>query len=454
MALFRKFRKRSRPRLVVIGLDGTPYTYVQKLLGQGQLPHFARLLEHGSFARIHSVYPTVSSVAWSSYMTGVNPARHGIFGFIDRRPGSYQTTIPTSQRMQAPTLWEILSQADRRVIVMNVPVTYPPRQVNGLLVGGFLSPKLEKATYPPELAGRLARWGYRIDADPWKARQSKDLALQEVNDVLERRARSMFKLMDEEEWDFFQCHVMETDRLFHFLWQEMEEEHPDYAPRFLDFMQRIDRVLGELWERLDEETSLVVLSDHGFCTLKKEVYINTWLQQRGWLRLREGGERPKLEDLSDDSVAYSLDPGRVFIHLAGREPRGPVQPGAEYEALRGEIAAAALELRDPDDGSPMVRQVFKREEIYYGPLLEQAADLILVPFDGYDLKGPLGKPTLTFKGEELVGMHTYDDAMLYVQGQEIAAGDWGVVDVMPTVLQLLDVPRPAGLDGSVCLSNG
>lgn len=454
MALFRKLLGKQQHRVVVIGLDGTPYTFLQRLLQEGHMPNFAHLLEEGSWARIHSVYPTVSSVAWSTYMTGVNPARHGIFGFIDRKPGTYQATIPTSRMMQSPTLWEVLGEAGRRVVVINVPVTYPPRPVNGLLVGGFLSPRLEKATYPPELAGRLEKLGYRLDTDPWKARESKEMTLQEVNDVFERRIRTMFHLLEEEQWDFFQCHIMETDRLFHFLWQEMEEGHPKYAPRFLEFMGRIDTMLGQLRRRLDDDTTLIVMSDHGFCTLEKEVYVNHWLQEQGWLRLEvpEEADRVQLNHMTADSVAYSLDPGRVFLNVAGREPHGTVQPGHQYETLREEIAAAALELRDPEDGRPMIRQVLRREEVYHGPLLNRAADLILVPVDGYDLKGPLNKPTLTFKGDELVGMHTYDDAMLYVQGQEIATGDWGVGDVMPTVLALMEVPTPAGLDGEVCLA--
>jgi len=449
MPLFHRSPKTHPKRVVVIGLDGTPYTFLQYLLREGLAPNLARLLEEGDFARIHSVYPTVSSVAWSTYMTGVNPARHGVFGFVDRKPGTYEMTIPTARALRAPTLWELLGQAGKRLIVMNVPVTYPPRPVNGLLVGCFLSPNLEKATYPPELAGRLERLGYRLDADAWKARRSKEAALQEVTDVLERRVRAMFDLLDHDPWDFFQCHIMETDRLHHFLWEEMEQGHAAYAPPFFAFYRRIDEMLGQLRGRLDDDTTLVVLSDHGFCTLKKEVYVNTWLHDRGWLRL-EGAE-PKLTGITSDSVAYSLDPGRILLNVAGREPRGGVPPGAPYEALREEIAAAALALRDPDDGTPIVAQVLRREEIYHGPLLEQAADLILVPTAGYDLKGALGKETLTFKGTELVGTHTYDDAMLYIQRQRIAPGDWGIGDVMPTVLQLMGVEAPEGLDGKVCI---
>jgi predicted AlkP superfamily phosphohydrolase/phosphomutase len=450
MPIFRRLRPQQPRRVAVIGLDGTPYTFLQRLLGEDRMPHLARLLGEGELARIHSVHPCVSSVAWSTYMTGVNPARHGIFGFVDRKAGSYEITIPTARAMRAPTLWEVLSQAGKRVIVMNVPVTYPPRPVNGLLVGCFLSPSLEKATYPPELAGRLARLGYRLDTDPWKARQSKEVALQEVNEVFDRRVQALFDLMETEPWDFLQCHVMETDRLHHFLWEEMEQGHPQYAPRFFDFYRRIDDFLGRLHDRLGEDTTLIVMSDHGFCTLKKEVYVNFWLQERGWLHL-EGADSPKLTQIGATAVAYSLDPGRIFLNVAGREPRGCVQPGAQYQALREEIAAAALALRDPADGTPMVAQVLRREEIYHGPYLEQAADLILVPVPGYDLKGALGRPALTFKGTELVGMHTYDDAFLYIQAQRIAPGDWGVMDVMPTVLRLMGVAIPGGLDGKACV---
>jgi predicted AlkP superfamily phosphohydrolase/phosphomutase len=124
-----------------------------------------------------------------------------------------------------------------------------------------------------------------------------------------------------------------------------------------------------------------------------------------------------------------------------------VAPGAEYEALRDEIAAAALDLRDPDDGEPIFQAAFKREELYHGPHFEQAADLILAPYDGYDPKGPLYKETLTYKGDELVGMHTFDDAMLYVGGRTIPQTRFSVLNVMPTILDLMGVDQPPGLDG-------
>ena len=229
----------------------------------------------------------------------------------------------------------------------------------------------------------------------------------------------------------------------------MEEGHPTYAPAFYDFYGRIDDMLGQLAARLDDNTTLMWMADHGFCTIKKEIYVNKWLADSGWLKLRNlPPDRKKgLDEIDPSSVAYSLDPGRVFIRVRGREKEGPVAPGTEYQALRNEIAAAALELRDPDDGQPIFQAAFRREEIYQGPYLEQAADLILAPYDGYDPKGPLYKEALTHKGEELVGMHTYDDAMLYLGGHSCSPGRFSVLNVMPTILQLMGIARPPELDG-------
>ena len=412
------------------------------------MPNAARLEQKGSLLRMDSMWPWVSSVAWSTMMTGVNPGKHNIFGFIDRDPATYKQFIPTSRQTKAKTLWEVLGDAGKRVIVVNVPVTYPPRQVNGILVSGFLSPSLEKAVSLASYIPTLKSLGYIVDADPWKARESKDLALQEVNSALDARIRTLFHLFDREEWDYLHVHVMETDRLHHFLWQQMEEGHPTYAPAFYDFYARIDDMLGQLAAKLDDNTTLMWMADHGFCTIKKEVYINRWLMDNDWLKLRNVPPDRKrgLDEIDPSSVAYSLDPGRVVIRVQGREKEGCVAPGAEYEAIRDEIAASALELCDPDSGEPIFQATFKSEELYHGPYLEQAADLILAPHDGYDPKGVLYKESLTDKGDELVGMHTFDDAMLYVGGRKIPQTQFSVLRVMPTILDLMGVPLPRDLD--------
>ena len=412
------FRKKHRPRVLVIGLDGVPYSFLRKHMESGDLPNLARLAREGTFRRMNSVYPTVSSVAWASYMTGKNPAGHGIFGFIDRRPNPFQLFIPNARHMRAETLWERLSRRGKRVVVINVPVTYPPRRVNGILIGGFLGTDVNKIGYPPEVNGKLVEMGYRIDVDAWKGREEdKGPFLDDLNSTLDRRCEVAHYFLLHEDWDFFQLHIMETDRINHFLWEHYERDDPEYASRFLEFYRKIDGWVGRLVEATTQQrnkrTTAVILSDHGFCTVKKEVYLNHWLQEQGYLKFDKPDPK-NVGEMSPETKAYSLIPGRIFVNLKGREQMGSVEPGSEYEELRKELSEKLMDLRDPDTDEPIVRKVYRREEIYEGPYLEEAADLIAVPYDGYDLKGNVNTRRLTHKGE-LVGMHTYDDAAVFVR---------------------------------------
>jgi predicted AlkP superfamily phosphohydrolase/phosphomutase len=449
MRLFDRFRgdkKQRKKRVVVIGLDGVPYTYIQQLFQAGELPNFRAIADEGALVQMDTTIPNVSSVAWSSFMTGQNPGKHNIYGFVDRQPGSFKTFIPTSRNMRTPALWEILSAAGKRVFAMNVPVTYPSRTVNGIVVGCFLSPNVEKAAPNAEVAQALKRLNYCVDADPWRARENKDSFLPHLDEVFERRIEAMRYFWRQEPWDFFMTHIMETDRLHHFFWEEMEQRHAKYRPAFIDFYKRVDHVLGEVRSWLDENTTLVILSDHGFCSIKQEVYVNSWLHEAGYLDYA----RPQPEgfkDMAGSSAAYSLDPGRIYLNVRGREPEGRVAPGAEYERVRREIAEAIVKMADPATGEPMVERVYTREELYHGPCAEVAPDLVLEMRAGYDPKGPFGKERLTFKGNALVGMHTTPDALLYVQGLSKIGRRPYITDVAPTILDLLEVPVPADMDG-------
>ncbi len=318
-------REKAKPqRVVFIGLDGTPYTFLQRLIAEGRAPNAARLAEQGSLLRMDSMWPWVSSVAWSTMMTGVNPAKHNIFGFIDRDPATYKQFIPTSRHMKAKTLWEVLSDAGKRVVVVNVPVTYPPRQVNGILVGGFLSPSLDKAVYPASYLPTLKSLGYIVDADPWKARESKDLALQEVNAALDARIRTLFHLFDNEEWDYLHVHVMETDRLHHFLWQQMDEDDPIYAPAFYDFYRRIDDMLGQAGRQAGRQHDPDVdgrpwLLHHQERGLRQSLADGPWLAQAA-----QRAARPQKGAGRDRSQLCGLQPGSG----SGGHPRaGPGEGG-------------------------------------------------------------------------------------------------------------------------------
>jgi predicted AlkP superfamily phosphohydrolase/phosphomutase len=435
------------PRVCCMGLDGTPHSLLLRMIEDGTMPTMGALVRAGRLRRMTSVYPWVSSVAWTTLQTGVNPAKHGIYGFIDRDPATMKTYIPLANRIRQPAVWDLLGKAGKRVVVLNVPVTYPAGPVNGVLVSGFLAPSIsEKSVYPAALVPALQALGYRIDTDPQIARKDRDRALQDIHDALERRMRSFLHLLDREPWDFFLGVIMETDRLHHFFFEQMEQEHPVYGPAFFEIYRQIDAFLGQVCERLNERDVLLLMSDHGFCSIRQEVFYNHWLAERGYLRYSETPPK-SLEQLSPDSIAYSLDPGRIFINLKGRERDGRVAPGAEYERVRDELIAAAEALVDQATGERLVRKAFRREELYSGPLLEQAADIILAPTDGYDPKGQLHKASLMHKDTMMVGMHTYDDAFVYVGRREGGSGPASILDIAPTIMELMGQPRPTLFDG-------
>lgn len=452
----------TRQRMVVLALDGVPYSFLRRVIDDGLMPNLAALVTDNNFKAMNSVLPPVSSVAWSSFMTGLYPVNHGIHGFIERVPQTMEVYVPTSTHQNGRTLWEYLSELDRRVFVMNVPVTYPPRKVNGVLIGGFLGTDILKNTYPSTIGRQLKDKDYRIDVDTVSAREDIDGFIRELDYTYEKRVETLWDFFTREPWDFFMAHIMETDRLHHFLWEHMHNKNGRYADFFYSIYRKIDRLIGRMVENLAENVTLLILSDHGFTTLKKEVFVNKWLYDQGWLKYLGTDPPDSLHHIHPDSLAYSLIPGRIYLNLKGREKNGRIMPGIEYERYREELKNALLQMVDDNTGEKLIEKVYGAEELYgkdrdlvtLDPEGKTdsthphylSADLIIHPVEGYDFKGNLWRQNLTEKGP-IVGTHTYDDAFLLVKGHGLREGSFSIVDMMPTIFDLMQIPLPEDLDG-------
>ena len=402
-------------KTVVIGLDGTPYSLILKLTQQGICPNLSKLIPTGSLLEMKSTHPAVSSVAWASFITGMNPAKHGIFGFMERVPNKYDVYFPNSRHIMGMPLWDILRDYNKRSIVINMPSTYPASEMNGILIAGFVAIDLARASFPSSIVPTLKEMGYKIDV--------------ETHEV----------------WDLFIGIFTETDRLHHFFWESLERNDQKYSPLFLEYYKRIDASIGKIMENIDGKTTLILLSDHGFCGLKQEVYINYWLKEEGFLKFKTN--QPKsLSDIGEGSRAYCLDPGRIYINLIGREPNGCVELGNEYEQLRDTLISKLTELKDPETKINIIDKIHKREGIYKGKYFDIAPDLVIEPKHGYDLKGAINKESLFSKGI-FSGMHTYDDAFVYVNNKNIIKHPLEIIDVTATILDSLDIPIPDDIDG-------
>jgi predicted AlkP superfamily phosphohydrolase/phosphomutase len=449
-------------RVVVLGIDGVPHSLMTRMMAAGDVPALARLAEEHGMRQMDSTHPTVSSVAWTTYATGRQSGQHGIYGFVDRTRSGYDIAIPQSTSVACETIWEILSRAGKRVFVMNVPMTYPPRRVNGVLIGGFLSSNIYKAAHPASAAAYLRRSGYIIDSDPTLGHESKQRLLANINETLDRRVDALFHFLGQEDWDYVHAHVMATDRLHHFMLGSYEDGVEPLASGFVELYRKLDGVVGRLVDALSDDCALMVLSDHGFCPIESEVNLARYLVERGWTSVR--GERADTPLAIDPATsrAYTLIPGRVHLNVAGREPGGIVDP-ADYLRLRDELAAVLAEL-EAQDGSRIIRSVMKREELYWpedasGPTPDigldrllsadgpygRAPDLVAVPEDGYDLKMGLEKDGL-FERTAIEGMHTYDDALVISRGVPLPETRFSIRSLARRVLDTIGVEAPPGVD--------
>ncbi|RPJ10751.1 MAG: hypothetical protein EHM36_02920, partial [Deltaproteobacteria bacterium] len=420
----------------VIGLDGVPYSFLQGMIDRGELPNFRSLLREGFLNRMNSTIPCVSSVAWSSYMTGRNPGKHNIYGFVDRDPKTLDIYIPTSKNMGCQTLWEVLGQQGKRVLAINVPLTYPPRPVNGILIGCFLCMNIDKVSYPREISQTLKAMGYRIDADARQAKTNEVSFLEDIHETLRKRVEIGLHFYEKEEWDFFQLHIMETDRMNHFFWDGWKHKESPHGEAFYRFYREIDKALGMILKKIDPNSELVILSDHGFCPIEKEINLNTWLKEKGWLRL-QGETSQELKAIHPSSRAYSLLPGRIY--LLGTDE-------SERKRFEEELISSLEGLRDPAGGTRVVQKVWRKDEIYRGPYRGNGPDLVAVPLRGYDLKGSFSGRQLAAESE-MKGMHTDDDAFLYIRQHRVKREQAEIVDVYPTILSLMDVSLENDLDG-------
>ena len=506
-------------KTLVIGLDGAPYELIEQWSQSGDLPHLAKLIERGGFGVLQSTIPVHSPTAWASFITGMNPGKHGVFDFVRREEGSYQLRVIRADQIMGASLWHLLSEQGRTVGVMNVPMTYPPEPVNGFLLSGLGTPDYVPYSYPPEMSEALNQQGYRVNKKFFFTPDRQDEWLEDIHAITEIRGRTAVRLMQEQPWDFFMVVFRNSDEICHFYWHHMDETHPHHDPKaparyktaIRDLYQHIDKWVGQIVEAAGEDVNVIIMSDHGAGPLYQDVFLNEWLIQKGWLKLKEetGGqrhwfnlvrrlgltrenisdtltrvnlhrlevlikqilgdriqvlprdERPEFLNAVDWSQTYAYSfgyYGQIFINLKGREPDGIVEPGLEYETLRKEIAQGMRELVNPDDGLPVVDRMYSKEELYTGSFLEEAPDLLAI-MRGFTYMTRKGYEFAARRGVLFREPYTKETGSHRLEGILIAAGPdisnsqtlatYDIQDLTPTLLYLQRCPIPDSMDGKI-----
>jgi predicted AlkP superfamily phosphohydrolase/phosphomutase len=488
----------SGPRVLIIGLDGASWRVVRPWAEAGKLPALASLMQRGTWGVLRSTSPALTLPAWASFMTGKNPGGHGVYGFRRLAPDRYDGAgLANATDLRTATIWDVAAAAGRRVGVVNVPPSYPIRPIpNGFVVGCMLTPPGQPFTDPPELASELGE--YEIDTPALKNLRrtdpdyrSRSLAyLRGLERQTRLRSLASVRVATRRPVDALCVVFYAPDRLQHYFWNYVDpsattERDPELDQAVHAVYRELDRSVARLLEAAGPETAVIVLSDHGFTNKpERSVRINRWLADHGHLRrhafwtLRRRVIRKLLPepwrgryDTTDHILvdrarsrawAESLFTGSagIWIHVRGRYPHGCVAPGAEYEAVRGEIQRGLAGLHD-EDGHPVFSGVFRREELYSGPFVDEAPDLVAECHPRFgilfeSLRRELKDPNLFGPFEELGYTGTHEADGLYIlAGGPFAARNEGAAHpieaIAPTVLYALGVPIPSDMEAEPCL---
>jgi predicted AlkP superfamily phosphohydrolase/phosphomutase len=474
---------------MIIGWDGVDWKVLQPMLDNGELPNLAALIDRGAYGDCLSTVPSHSWCAWPSFMTGLNPAGHGVFDILEYKPGANRRLPITYHSVKARTTFADLTDAGKTSVVANIPLTFPAPAIKGKIVAGGVLPAARSYTYPSELQQELdANAPFPINGMSWTTYRNRPEAfLEECARVTAKRQTAFEYLLDTTDWDIAVLGYMSTDRIQHCLIEYIHPEHPDY-PKLKDtpvaaqtraVYRQLDDGLAKLLERTTPNDLVMFMSDHGHQPCTRTCTMDRILESLGWAQFSKGsfatnmirwgpGRRiaRRIYDLLklhgkvalpaspldwDRSRAYtsvtSTGEG-VSLNLKGREPQGIVDP-KDYERLRDELAAALESFIDPKTGRSPIKKIYRKEEVLSGKYLDWGPDLVLVPAPFYSLTHAR---TAVEDADWLSGDHRLE-GVLVATGPEVTPGPLEetveLIDLMPTALAALNVTTAVPRDGKV-----
>jgi predicted AlkP superfamily phosphohydrolase/phosphomutase len=456
-------------QVCVIGLDCVPPELAFDRWRQ-DLPNLDTLMTTGSYGALESTVPPITVPAWMSMLTGLDPGELGLYGFRNRRDHSYDRyAFANSRAVHEPAVWDILAESGRKSIVLGVPLTYPPRPINGWLISDFLAPDTSSEfTYPPDLRNEIRDvvGEYLFDARGFRT-EDKERLLSDIHKMTQQRFHLARHLITSRPWDLFMMVEMGTDRIHHGFWRFFDTQHRGYEPggRFEaaihDYYVEVDREIGALTALLPEDTDVFVVSDHGAKRMEGGICFNQWLIENRYLALtaEPDGPTPLTPEMIDwgrtrawgDGGYY----GRCFLNVKGREPQGTVEPN-DVEALKEELTARLVSLSD-EQGRPIGTRVYRPESLYR-KCRGVPPDLIVYFGDlHWRSVGSVGHPSVWTRTNDTGpddANHAQHGIFIHSKAGARGAGageraGLSIYDVAPTILSAFGIPPLASMPGSV-----
>jgi len=503
----------SKHKTLVIALDGISFDKVRHMAGEGRLPTFKRLTECGVSTKMRSTIPPDSLPAWPSFITGKNPAKHGMLGYFKFNKETGENIVVNATMISEPKYWNIFSEFGFNSVVMNLPLTFPPEKINGIMISDYLTPQGKIFCYPEELCEKLRQVGYftelamtkffdydltRPEPYLYKMEKTKDVAI---------------SIMKNYNWDMFTLGFMSMDKAHHMLGLECEGIDMLY--------KKVDSILAEILGTVDLlHTDIFIVSDHGTVNYGKEFSLHSWLYQKGLLKLNALGEQLKAVSIEGSrrqkykrnywnmgwlkimgflyrlkvslnlpripffhfprqvieenainpcpfdwtkTKVYSLMPPTsnylpIFINTKGERPFGTVEAGEEYQQLKIFLKNELEGLCDPETGKKIVERIYEKEELYSGPFLAEMPDIVArlrqdyIGFTGYSNRGRIIKGPIFKKFNKPVLNHSIESIFIFCgpnSRHNTEVQDMDIIDVFPNILYSRNLPIPEDVDGKV-----
>jgi predicted AlkP superfamily phosphohydrolase/phosphomutase len=459
-------------KLLVIGLDGASFDLLNYFKSKGCLPTFSKLMDEGLFYPLRSTTPPHTAPGWVSSLTGVNPGNHGTYQFWDTQSPSYIGRFMGSNDVGVPFIWKTLNESGYSTGLINIPMTHPPKEVSGYILTWPLSNTL-RYCYPADLIKEIAAHQGHYASDLVTMFHGDVNYINEAVEITRKRFQTIKYLVQEKPVDFFMTVFTEIDRVSHFYWRYMASN--DSNPGLRDAIKNIyietDRMLGEILNLFEEDTTLMIYSDHGFEQGNIDFYVQTYLKTVGALHLKQEPDDYMLEDNWfeyvydnkkytvdwDKTIAYMAAPGSygININLKGRQDKGIIEP-SEYEEVCQKVIEQLKLVINPLDNKPLFKEVVKSSSVYHGKLTCSAPDIIMIPEKwGTMVHHKITDSDLFNFEPEQKGMHSTNGIFL-MYGNKIK--DLGhtppqnLYDIAPTILDIFDVPIPLYMEGASIFS--
>lgn len=496
-------------RVVVIGLDGGTLDLMQPWMDDDSLPTFNKIRQQGAYGRLRSTTPYYSAPAWVSIVTGCNPGKHGIYDFFRTDCFAQKNLVSSSYRKQ-PAIWNLLTQANRTSIVVNVPGTYPPEEIKGVMITCLLTPSFESNfTYPKEIkndltADKLGKYELEqiaVDDVPKNltAKYAPEKLSDQINMMTTSHATVTLNLMDKYDWDFTMVVFRGTDDVQHLLW--------DRKDLILSCYKKADEYIGKIMNKYPDAL-LVIVSDHGFGKAHKYFYVNNALYNAGYIKttsnpaynfnnlfilffdktsklifhllpiqkivrshfgkkfILSSGLGANIDFSKTIAVYHSVCSRGIRINLKDRYEHGIVEK-KEYHKIRNELIEYLRNIRDPETGEKIIQKIYTFEEIYGENAVNNPLDIIfdlkeeygaqelIQPYIGFNSIFKRRKQNLPFVTApgfyDWMGDHR-PNGIIFMYGENIRQNyqiSASVVDLVPTILSMMNIPISSNIDGKV-----